>query len=183
MVIKHEKYNLSMIISGGQTGADRAALDFALSVGMACSGWCPKGRLSEDKYVPLRYPLIEANSNLYQHRTRLNVRDSCATLIFLSEKSSGGTILTIRCCIAQRKPHFIFSIGNDGQVDSEEKLKAWLYKTSPKVLNVAGPRASESRNIYDFVFRVLSSVLAVSERSEEPIWPPQRPKTRNLNFK
>lgn len=171
-----------MIISGGQTGADRAALDFALSVGMSCSGWCPKGRLSEDNRIPSRYPLIEASSALYQHRTRLNVRDSCATLIFLGEKSSRGTILTIRYCIAQRKPHFIFAIDTNELRNAEEKLKAWLFKSSPKVLNVAGPRETESRNIYDFVFRVLSNALTVSDQSIDLIWPPERPKTGKLDF-
>ena len=82
------------IVSGGQTGVDRAALDAALALGIPCAGWCPKGRRAEDGAIPERYPVAETESADYEERTRLNVGDADATLILASGPLSGGTGLT-----------------------------------------------------------------------------------------
>src|SRR5947209_12411896 len=95
------------IVSGGQTGVDRAALDVALELGLPCGGWCPKGRLAEDGVVPDRYPLDEAPTASYPERTRLNVRDSDATLVLSWGAPQGGTLLTVRACQGQGKPHLV----------------------------------------------------------------------------
>ncbi len=167
-----------MLISGGQTGVDRAALDFALAVGIKCSGWCPRGRKAEDGQIPEKYPLIEASSDLYQQRTRKNVKDSDATLIVTNGSASRGTELTIKFANNYFKPIFVLS-----KADSEQTLKLlhWLHRIEPGVLNVAGPRGSESSDVYRITAAALSACIMPSLTSEMN-WPPTRPYTRNLNF-
>src|SRR5438876_4889366 len=82
------------IVSGGQTGVDRAALDVALELGIPCGGWCPKGRRAEDGRIPLRYPLEETTLNIYPQRTEWNVRDSDGTLVLTTGRPEGGSALT-----------------------------------------------------------------------------------------
>lgn len=82
------------IISGGQTGADRAALDAALACGLPIGGWCPRGRRAEDGQIPARYPLVETPSRDYRQRTRWNVRDSDFTLVFVIGSLGGGSKFT-----------------------------------------------------------------------------------------
>ena len=89
---------LRKIISGGQSGVDRAALDAALAAGLELGGWCPKGRRAEDGPIADRYPLNETDCESYATRTRWNVRDSDATLILCDAEPAGGTALTIECC-------------------------------------------------------------------------------------
>jgi hypothetical protein len=172
-----EKYSLPMIISGGQTGVDRAALDFALKKKICCSGWCPMGRKAEDGCIPDRYPLLQTNSSLYQHRTRKNVKDSDATLIIKSENChSRGTALTLKLARMKFKP--IITIVNT-ETDSIKKLIGWLNKYKPEVLNVAGPRGSENSEIYALAFTVLSKSIKKS-KSKPPQWPPPKPDTADL---
>ena len=83
------------VISGGQTGVDRAALDAAFELALECGGWVPAGRRAEDGPVDARYPLRETAAGDYETRTRLNVRDSDATLILTRGRPSGGTALTV----------------------------------------------------------------------------------------
>ncbi|HLF11639.1 MAG TPA: putative molybdenum carrier protein, partial [Gammaproteobacteria bacterium] len=83
------------IVTGGQTGVDRAALDAALELGLACGGWCPKGRWAEDGEIPPRYPLKETTSTDPARRTRANVRDADATLVLTDGEPTGGTRLTM----------------------------------------------------------------------------------------
>ncbi len=92
------------IISGGQTGVDRAALDFAIKYNIECGGWCPKGRKAEDGEISLKYPLTETNSTDYPKRTKLNIQDSHATLILYLDKFDPGTALTLKLCKEHNKP-------------------------------------------------------------------------------
>lgn len=165
-----------MIISGGQTGADRAALDFALENSISCSGWCPLGRKAEDGQIPEKYPLIEASSELYQHRTRLNVKDSDATIVILNSGKSRGTLLTIKCARQYQKPLIEIS---DGSVISLARLVEWLYKFEPQVLNVAGPRGSENSEVYKLTREILKKTICPSNENA-PKWPPKKDITPDL---
>ena len=171
-----DKYALAMLISGGQTGVDRAALDFAMRSGITHGGWCPRGRRAEDGVIPQKYCMVEADTPLYQQRTRLNVRDSQATLIFCDfKRRSRGTALTMKCAERLRRP---FLVVNIAKYDANEIL-AWLRLMHPQVLNVAGPRAGESNPAAIVAAEVLAEVIcADSETSID--WPPKKPVTPSL---
>lgn len=144
------------IVSGGQTGVDRAALDAALALGLGAGGWCPMGRRSEDGEIPARYPLVETASDKYPVRTRMNVHDSDATLIVTLGEFDSGTRLTAD--IAQRtgKPFLVVPLD---AADAIEKARSWLAQIRPSVLNVAGPRESKRPGIYGRAFAFLSRIL------------------------
>jgi len=131
---------LSKIISGGQTGVDRAALDAALSLGIPCGGWCPRGRRAEDGMIPSRYPLVETPTARYPQRTEWNLRDSDGTLVLHAGRPRGGTALTLRLLGRQRKP--VLSIDLDQSPDPRV-VAEWIASGEMRVLNVAGPRESE----------------------------------------
>ena len=150
---------IEQIISGGQTGADRAALDWAIANGIPHGGWCPKGRRAEDGMIAERYRLQETPGPTYEQRTMRNVRDSDATLIItLARELTGGTLLTRQfantmgrpCLHVMRCDHW------------REKMKDFLEKYSIRILNVAGPRGSESPGIQQFVQEVLSEIKAIT---------------------
>lgn len=144
----------SRIVSGGQTGVDRGALDAAIAIGIAHGGWCPAGRLSEDGTIPSRYDLHESDSPEYPVRTEQNVVDSDATLILYIDQIKGGTKLTRRYCIRHDKPHLVVPIA-DKEVATVQR---WLGKERPHCLNVAGPRESNHPGISElaqiFLLRV-----------------------------
>lgn len=141
-----------MIVSGGQTGADRAALDWALRHGIRCGGWCPRGRRAEDGVIASCYALTETPSRDYRQRTRWNVRDSDATVIFsLTPALEGGSLLTRELAAQRAKPWLHLHPG----VDAVALLRAFLALNRPRVLNVAGPRASKAPGVAAFVCSVL----------------------------
>lgn len=157
------------ICSGGQTGADRAALDFAIEFGLPHGGWCPRGRKAEDGNIEERYRLTETPSHRYSQRTEWNVRDSDATVVFsVAPEVSGGSALTI--AIAQRlgKPWLHLSaeaVSAEG-ADPAEVLLDFLAAHRVSRLNVAGPRASQEPEVAAFVRRVLVAALDESESHE-----------------
>jgi hypothetical protein len=148
------------IVSGGQTGADRAALDAALAAGIPCGGWCPKGRRAEDGAIPPRYPLTELNSADYPPRTRRNVIDSDGTLIVSFGPPDRGTALTLRYCQAERKPTLVIDAGTTPVETAVEQLAAFVLIHRTTTLNIAGPRASKQPKVYDYVLRLLGKYLA-----------------------
>jgi hypothetical protein len=133
------------IISGGQTGVDRAALDAALDLGLACGGWVPRGRKAEDGPLPWRYPLKETESRHYGRRTSLNVRDADATLVLSRGAPSGGTALTVKLADRLEKPCLVIDLEAP---DPQAEAEAWLTARPLGVLNVAGPRESTAPGIY-----------------------------------
>lgn len=154
-------YIPSRIVSGGQTGVDRAALDVAIAIGIEHGGWCPAGRLAEDGVVPPQYDLRETDSHEYPVRTELNVADSDATLILYEGKLKGGTLLTQKICKRLNKPFLTLAI--DRRRDKQnpaDQVRHWLYVERPPILNVAGPRESTCPGIFhrsmDFLLRALS---------------------------
>jgi hypothetical protein len=155
-----------MIVSGGQTGADRAALDFAIEHGIAHGGWCPRGRLAEDGPIDVRYQLQETPSRRYAQRTEWNVRDSDATVVFtIASTVSGGTALTVDFAARLGKPclHLAQKDGQDAAA-SARKLLDFLTIHSVTRLNVAGPRASQEPEVAAFMVAVLTAALANDSR-------------------
>ena len=130
---------IERIVSGGQTGVDQGALEVALGQGMACGGWCPRGRRTEAGVMAARYPLRETDSEDYRVRTEWNVRDSDATLILNQGALQGGTALTVRLAERLGRPCLVVDL--DQPFDSVAIL-AWLQRHQVRVLNVAGPRES-----------------------------------------
>ncbi len=145
-----------IIFSGGQTGADRAALDWAVAHGVRHGGWCPKGRRAEDGPIANRYQLNESPSANYVQRTEWNVRDSEGTVIFgIASRLSGGSRRTQELADKHGKPCLHLSKEIHGQ-DAALLLRTFVDKHRIKVLNVAGPRASKEPDVADFVNAVLS---------------------------
>jgi len=148
------------IVSGGQTGADRAALDVALDLGIPCGGWVPKGRLAEDGEIPVGYPhLVEAEDAEPNTRTTLNIRDSDATLILSQGELHGGSKFTASTALKAGKPYLHVDLARRSVPDAVREITRWLAVTRPATLNVAGPRASNDPRIYSMTKRVLEAVL------------------------
>lgn len=150
----------SKIISGGQTGVDRAALDVATELGLARGGWCPRGRRAEKGRIPERYPLQETPSVDYAERTEWNVRDADATLIITRGALASGTALTAELARRQRKPFLIIDLA---AAPAPETARQWLARTAPRILNVAGPRESGCPGIYEESVRFLRELLGGSK--------------------
>ena len=127
------------IVSGGQTGVDRAALNVALELGLEVGGWCPRGRRAEDGAIAQLYPLRETPSHSYSQRTEWNVRDSDGTLILYRGILGGGTRLTVELARRYGRPLSILDLTGD---EDTEKVRQWLQAHAIRVLNVAGPRES-----------------------------------------
>lgn len=149
---------VSAIISGGQSGADRAALDVALQLGIAAGGWCPAGRRAEDGVIPARYPLVETKSPIYSVRTRRNVREADGTLVFNLGVLDGGTLLTVNYAARRGKPCLLVQLDAPGHPDPAA-VAIWLRDHHIRVLNVAGPRESKRPGIYAEVKGFLEGVL------------------------
>lgn len=137
---------IDRLISGGQTGVDRAALDVALEVGIPCGGWCPRGRRAEDGRIPARFPLQECSSRNYAVRTRLNVVESDGTLILTRGSLSGGTALTDSIARELGKPCLVIDLVVEFDAQPVEE---WIAENRIRTLNVAGPRESQQVGIYD----------------------------------
>ncbi len=147
------------IISGGQTGADRAALDWAIFHGLPCGGWCPRGRLAEDGPISNRYPLNETPEADYAQRTEWNVREANVTVVFsLARVLSGGSRLTCELASQIGKPCLHLSQADHG-AKAADMLRAFLARHEVQSLNIAGPRASQEPAISDFVQRTLTAAL------------------------
>jgi len=145
------------VISGGQTGVDRAALDVARELGVPCGGWCPRGRRAEDGPIPESYPLRETPSASYPERTAWNVRDSDGTLVVTRGRPRGGTALTVSLARRAGKPVIVANL--EGGANAAE-IRAFLLEHRIRVLNVAGPRESEAPGIHDQAAALLGELLA-----------------------
>ena len=145
------------IISGGQTGVDRAALDVSIELGIPCGGWCPKGRRSEEGPIPAHYPLLETSSSEYPERTEWNIRDSDGTLVLTYGTPNDGTAITLETAKRKKKPLLIIDLQGPTQ---SSILESWIDKCAVRVLNVAGPRESKIPGIYERAWRFLMRALA-----------------------
>lgn len=153
-------FAVKKIVSGGQTGADRAALDVAIERGIPHGGWVPAGRRAEDGPLPARYQVCEGPSAEYEERTEWNVRDSDATLIVSMGPLTGGSALTLQLARRLGKPVLHIDREQLGPDEAVEAVRSWLFETRPAVLNVAGPRTSTTPGIYEVTRELLERVLA-----------------------
>ena len=149
------------IISGGETGVDRAALDVALTHGVGAGGWCPDHRADEFGRIPEHYPLQEVERGGFNERTRRNVRDSDATVIIYIDRLQGGTDHTLWRCIKQRKPHLLIDAANFSPQEAANAIIDFTRPHTIDILNVAGPRQSEWLEGYDYTFRALDIFLTL----------------------
>jgi hypothetical protein len=148
---------IAKVVSGGQTGVDRAALDVALALGVPCGGWCPRGRRAEDGPLDERYPLQETPWDGYPQRTEWNVHDSDGTLVLTRGQPDGGTALTVRLAAARHKPCLVLDLAGDADPAT---ARAWAEANGVAVLNVAGPRESSAPGVYALAADFLRCLLA-----------------------
>ena len=154
---------LRKIVSGGQTGVDRAALDWALASGVPCGGWCPLGRWAEDGPIDARYPLRETPDVKPVLRTEWNVRDSDGTLIVtLAGRITGGTLLTANLAKRLSRPLLHLSEADGSVAEHEELLRRFIDQNEISTLNVAGPRESGEPGVGQFVIGLLEAAFGQS---------------------
>ena len=147
------------IISGGQTGVDRAALDAALESGVSAGGWCPEGRKAEDGPIAEKYPLQELPDGSYKERTLKNVQDSDATIIIYFESISGGTEETLLYCLNEKKPYLLIDGSGITEDSASKRIKHFIDENQISLLNVAGPRASKEQRAYEYTKQVITLML------------------------
>lgn len=163
--LRGPKLPVKMIISGGQTGVDRAALEVAMELGIPHGGWCPRGRLAEDGPIPSQFLVKETTSRLYYVRTELNVKEANGTLILFRGKMSSGTGLTQKYARQQRKPCLCVDLQKGTTADLVARIRAWLIDKRIQILNIAGPRASSAAGIGEEVRAVLQEVFFAEKQA------------------
>jgi hypothetical protein len=164
---------ITKIISGGQTGADRGGLDAAIHCNLPHGGWCPRGRKAEDGVIPVKYHLTEMPSAAYLPRTKTNVVDADATVIFTYGPLSGGSLKTMTYARHLEKPYYEVDLSRTRHKKAVVEIMQWLagdealndydayfaYPPAACILNVAGSRETHAPGIQDRVFRLMADVL------------------------
>ena len=150
---------IQKIISGGQTGADRAALDFAIKHSIPYGGWVPKGRKTEDGTLPEKYLLQEMLTGSYLKRTEKNIIDSDGTLIVSHGLLTGGSALTPELARQHRKPWIHIDLETTSYSEAAKMIREWVGRKKIKILNVAGARESKDAMIYQAVTELLETTL------------------------
>lgn len=168
---------LAKIVSGGQTGVDRAALDVAIELGIPHGGWVPKGRRAEDGMVPEKYSMKEMRDRRYAVRTEQNVIDSDGTLIISRGKLKGGSALTRKLARRHGRPWLHIDVEGVGALDATKTTRSWIARFKIGILNVAGPRASQDPEIYGIAEHILRAVFCPLETSEGSGKRPLDPRT------
>ena len=162
---------IKKIISGGQTGVDQAALTAAIECHVAHGGWCPRGRLAENGSIPSQYQLTQTQSSDYDVRTRLNIEDSDGTLVLLpshTKKITDGTLLTMQYAQQKNKPLLVIDLSIEARID---KVIHWVQKNHIAVLNIAGPRESQSPGIYqdslNFLKKIIPDLILHTDKTQD----------------
>lgn len=178
---------ITKIVNGGQTGADRGGLDAAMYCDVPHGGWCPKGRKAEDGIIPPQYQLREMPSSDYLSRTRQNVIESDATVVFTLGKATGGSLRTIEFAMGRQKPWHHIDVDLEGRQRAVSQIVQWLsgeiaydynqYQIKPPdncVLNVAGSRESKADGIQQLVAAIMVDVLRVVNPACRHFYPLQQ---------
>ena len=160
---------LEKIISGGQTGADQAALDAAIKLGIPHGGWIPKGRLTEDGSLPAKYDLTEMPTNSYPERTKKNIRESDGTLILSHGMLTGGSEFTRKMALKYKKPILHIDFNRIIPFDAAVIINNWMVDHDIKILNVAGPRASTDPHIYRATMDIIEAVSFLNLSENNPM--------------
>lgn len=147
------------IVSGGQTGVDRGALDAALQCNVACGGWCPEGRKAEDGVIPDSYPVEELPGGGYPERTLKNVLDSDGTVIIYFTTPGGGTELTLDYCRDNNKPYLLIDATETRPEMAAQRISEFLKNLPGETLNCAGPRHSNNKNGYDYTVQAITKFI------------------------
>lgn len=158
-----QRFRPLRIVSGGQTGVDRAALDVAMEMGIEHGGWCPRGRLAEDGHVPDRYLLRETASVDYAVRTEQNVIDSAATLVLFWNRLSGGSRLTVTLADRHERPCLAVDLDTADFEAELGRARMWLNDCRPETLNIAGPRESNVAGVRAAAKRFLRFLFGVGD--------------------
>jgi hypothetical protein len=148
------------IISGGQTGADRGALDAAIALGIEHGGYCPRGRRAEDGVIPAQYKLVSTSVSSYPHRTKLNVAESDATLVFVMGAETPGSLLAMSHAVALDKPCLLVNV-REPRLGTIVQIREWLHEHQPRVLHVAGSRESRAPGLQALVCEVIVAVFTL----------------------
>jgi hypothetical protein len=152
---------LRKVVSGGQTGVDRAGLDAAVNAGFPIGGYCPKGRLAEDGTIPEKYPMIEMDRPESYYRTEKNVQDSDGTLILNRWELTEGTRLTYDFTVKYGNPSVVVQL-DALEIIKPEHVVRWIEGQLIGILNIAGPRESKfPGGIYAEAFAYLECVFAL----------------------
>ena len=176
------------IISGGQTGVDRAALDVALKHGIGCGGWCPAGRLDEFGKIPDLYPVQELQGGVFTERTLQNVKDSDGTVVVYPGELRGGTEQTVRFCVDLKRPHQLINASKTSAKRASELITDFVCEKRIGILNVAGPRQSEwpkgyeyaSRTLRAFLYNVTRNAALLPDRASQRSTPESARRTNRL---
>ena len=150
---------IEKIISGGQTGADQAALDASIKLGIPHGGWIPKGRMTENGPLPDKYDLIEMPTKSYPDRTKKNIKESDGTLILSHGRLTGGSEYTRKWAVKYSKPMAHINLSSVTPFDAAVLINNWIVEYDIKMINIAGPRASKDSKIYQSTLDIIESVL------------------------
>ena len=147
------------IITGGQTGVDRGALDACLAINFPSGGWCPNNRIAEDGIISKKYHLLETKQKEYKFRTEKNVREADGTWIIAPSDLTGATLLTKELCLKFKKPYLIIQAEKDSFNTNISEIISFLEQTKIETLNIAGPRLSEWNDSYQISKQIITSLL------------------------
>jgi hypothetical protein len=172
------------IISGGQTGADRAALDAAIKLGIPHGGWIPKGRLTEKGPLPDKYNLMEMPNSSYASRTEQNVIDANGTLIISHGKLTEGSDYTRKMAIKHHRPWLHINLNKTPAFKAAYLVSSWIKENTIEILNIAGPRASKDQRIYQDVSKLIEGIYYLGlMKTSRPDWQTSQKNNRSASEK
>jgi len=159
---------IKKIISGGQTGADRAALDTAIKFNISYGGWIPEGRKTEDGPLSQRYRMDEMPTDSYPKRTKQNIMDSHGTIIISRGTLTGGSLLTQQLASKLKKPCCHIDLFELDEFGAAIVINSFIADYDIEIINIAGPRAGKDPFIYNSVKTVLETVIYMTILETEP---------------